>query len=310
MNPTLRYGSSGASVVLLQTLLNSALPGRPKLDTDGQFGPATHARVIEFQRSKGLVQDGVVGPATWAALAASAKPGGPSGGVLPVPPPVVPGAPPPAPPGMPGSESAARDRIVAFARQQYQEFGWHTNTTVGPTNPRIAGKRCAEPATRKRQGGVQICAIFTATGAPGSNRCLTLSTQAEAMYSRSYSAQERNNTDIVSWCGIFCLYCYMRSGLKLSSWPLKYSIGKPKPGDQLRIRTAGEQVQPGDIGIINPSQGNHHFIVTEVAGDRVSSIDGNAGLLMEIVKKDGQYGVSQVRASGGGFLTPIWEVVL
>lgn len=64
--PTLRMGSRGASVVELQTLLRNAgfNPGA----IDGIFGNMTHSAVIAFQRSKGLVQDGIVGVMTWTAL--------------------------------------------------------------------------------------------------------------------------------------------------------------------------------------------------------------------------------------------------
>ena len=58
----LRRGSSGERVRELQTLL--------KIKADGNFGPATEAAVVAFQRSKGLKADGIVGPKTWAALSA------------------------------------------------------------------------------------------------------------------------------------------------------------------------------------------------------------------------------------------------
>lgn len=64
--PTLRMGSQGAFVVELQQLLRSAgfNPGA----IDGIFGNQTRSAVIAFQRSKGLVQDGIVGVMTWTAL--------------------------------------------------------------------------------------------------------------------------------------------------------------------------------------------------------------------------------------------------
>lgn len=319
MNPTLTIGARGPAVVALQTALNRAMPqARPQLDTDGSFGSNTRNRVIEFQRARGLMPDGVVGPKTWAALAGAAvgAPGAPPGFPPPPPPPGQPPTPPPppaqntAPPAAPPAATGAGAKIVAVALQEYQAFGWFGNTSFNPLNPRIAGKRCSDPASRKRQGGEHLREIFAATGAPGSDRCLTLSQKAEAMYGRSYSASERNNTDIVSWCGIFALYCCKQAGLRLSNWPLKYSIGKPKATDEFRLRAPSEAPEPGDIGIIHPMKENHHFVITQVSGNSLSSIDGNSGMLMEITQKTGGYTVQQVRASGGGFITPIWERVL
>ncbi len=57
---TIRHGSEGYSVELIQRLLG--------LDVDGNFGRATEKAVIEYQKSHGLVPDGIVGPATWGAI--------------------------------------------------------------------------------------------------------------------------------------------------------------------------------------------------------------------------------------------------
>jgi N-acetyl-anhydromuramyl-L-alanine amidase AmpD len=64
--PTLKLGSKGADVVTLQNRLNAL--GCPCGAADGDFGPRTESAVKAFQKKKKLVQDGVVGPKTWAAL--------------------------------------------------------------------------------------------------------------------------------------------------------------------------------------------------------------------------------------------------
>lgn len=62
----LEDGSKGADVVKLQNRLKSVGFNPGKLD--GDFGPATKAAVIAFQKSQGLLADGVAGPRTLAAL--------------------------------------------------------------------------------------------------------------------------------------------------------------------------------------------------------------------------------------------------
>jgi peptidoglycan hydrolase-like protein with peptidoglycan-binding domain len=63
---TLKEGSSGPDVTALQQRLQAAGfdPGK----VDGEFGPGTEAAVMAFQKSEGLVPDGVAGPRTLAAL--------------------------------------------------------------------------------------------------------------------------------------------------------------------------------------------------------------------------------------------------
>lgn len=58
--PTLRRGSSGEEVKILQRRLG--------LTADGKFGPGTEAAVRAHQKKNGLTPDGIVGPRTWAVL--------------------------------------------------------------------------------------------------------------------------------------------------------------------------------------------------------------------------------------------------
>lgn len=58
--PLLKLGSKGASVGEIQRIL--------KITADEMFGPQTEKAVKEFQRDHGLLNDGKVGPATWALL--------------------------------------------------------------------------------------------------------------------------------------------------------------------------------------------------------------------------------------------------
>lgn len=69
----IRKGSKGNSVREAQCKLNAK---GAKLAVDGKFGPATDKAVRNFQRSKGLEVDGVVGPKTWGALNGKSSGGG------------------------------------------------------------------------------------------------------------------------------------------------------------------------------------------------------------------------------------------
>ena len=66
--PTLRKGSKGEYVTLLQTMLINRGYSCGAWGADGSFGNATDLAVRLFQEAKGLTVDGIVGPKTWAAL--------------------------------------------------------------------------------------------------------------------------------------------------------------------------------------------------------------------------------------------------
>ena len=68
VTPTqIKRNSKGFNVLKLQKLL---IAKGAKLSPDSIFGPITEAKVKEFQKSKGLQADGIVGPKTWKALTA------------------------------------------------------------------------------------------------------------------------------------------------------------------------------------------------------------------------------------------------
>ena len=67
-----QLGDVGGLVTEVQRLLNDGHGF--SLAVDGHFGSQTEAAVIEFQGRCGLIQDGVVGPATWEALHAPSTP--------------------------------------------------------------------------------------------------------------------------------------------------------------------------------------------------------------------------------------------
>lgn len=296
MKPTLRIASTGPIVKVLQDALNLAPSVLPALTPDGMFGMKTDAKVREFQGRNNLAKDGAVGPLTWGMLQPLVdefekfvKQ-------------IVP----------PQAEAAARQAIVDHALMQYNTFSWMGQ--VSPANHRIAGKICCDPVTRLRQGGLHISTIFAVAGA-NPQKCLTISKDAQDMYNGAgawepprppYTAKERNNVDIVSWCGIFATYVYKIAGLKFSGWPLKYyPFGKPREGDELQVVATPQR---GDIGIVDPMGGsNHHFIIVDFDGSTITSVDGNAGTYMEIINKT--YSMSEIKNRQGYFLSPIWDRV-
>lgn len=64
--PALKEGNTGAAVTALQVELKAH--GKYTGLIDGSFGPATRTAVINYQKSVGLVADGVAGPKTWGSL--------------------------------------------------------------------------------------------------------------------------------------------------------------------------------------------------------------------------------------------------
>ena len=112
--PTVRQGSRGEPVKMLQQLLNTV--GINAGTPDGVFGPKTTAAVKAFQKARGLTADGIVGPGTWRALGVGgAAAPAPSQAVAKTSSPPVPKAPPTAKP--PAAKTAAATTLQVAVRE-------------------------------------------------------------------------------------------------------------------------------------------------------------------------------------------------
>lgn len=72
--PTLRTGSTGPYVTLLQKRLIELGYDVGSTGADGKFGKNTKSAVVAFQSNSGLIADGICGPKTWEALDRTPQP--------------------------------------------------------------------------------------------------------------------------------------------------------------------------------------------------------------------------------------------
>jgi peptidoglycan hydrolase-like protein with peptidoglycan-binding domain len=169
MAALLTQGSTGPAVRQVQEALNKTGPSAlPKLKEDGIFGPKTRARVVEFQKSRGLVPDGIVGPKTRAALGTpggqpgTPTPGGGGGG-----------------PSKPIGDPAPVVNAVVAATQVAHTGGWRPQarfqglkimavTAIGGpgclTGPDLGGLVMSQPQITTLQGDDRLVAQAAATG--------------------------------------------------------------------------------------------------------------------------------------------------
>jgi peptidoglycan hydrolase-like protein with peptidoglycan-binding domain len=66
--PTLNVGSASSFVTKAQIRLKRNTSPAVPATIDGQYGPLTKSAVRQFQVSKGLLSDGIIGRTTWKAL--------------------------------------------------------------------------------------------------------------------------------------------------------------------------------------------------------------------------------------------------
>ena len=261
--PMLRMGSFGDAVKTLQSALNLwPKSGTAPLAADGAFGPKTDGKVREFQSGNKLVPDGIVGPASWNALQPLVDQ------ILTL-------------AGPPKSDLEAGERIASAASSALNVFGWGGSAAkANKFSIQIAAAICADPSDplRPRQGGVSLMSIFQLAGAKAiyTQRCPTISAEAEKLWQKNDGGAERNNKDLPAWCGIFCYYVYRCAGIDLGGW---ISHNSNMASGKFRRIFDPAQAFKGCIGVedgIAAFGRNHHFIVMDNSNGVISSIDGNS----------------------------------
>jgi hypothetical protein len=276
----LRFGSQGAEVRRLQEALNH-VPGSAHLVPDGMFGPLTHDRVCSFQKQRGLVADGIVGPLTLGVLK-------PFLDLLDK--------------AAPAMEAVLRERIRVEALAQHAMMGWnHPMQAPPPGALNISLRRMTDAATRARQGGPGLLSILHGGGAGANYQTRAMTIPAgmaageldpdDAVNDEREYSRRRNADDILSWCGVFALHVLRRSGVTVAGWAESGGLTSqvPKPGDPAGTRRALRQIAPvevgiGDIGVMSPAGRNHHFVVVGRNGGTLDTVDGNAGFHHSIVR--------------------------
>lgn len=303
--PTLRFGSIGEAVKLLQSGLNLAPSVQQRLTEDGQFGSKTRGRVMEFQNQKQIASDGVVGPVTWSQLEPFLQQ---LKGVIDQ-------------HGATGQEEAQlRQRIADMARSSFDVWGWGAKgIPQADGSGRIAAALGYGPSVggmRARQGGPALAMIYNMAGTGGGN-CLTITAKSEAAYRLPDTDPTKRglvNADIGSWCGIFATYCLRAAGLSQANWDRV----SHQNADYFSKLKYNDPVQRGDIGVYRytrfGAEVNHHFLIVEDSGPSatIHSIDGNVGMPDENVTATTWYSViaprkyfrETLRAAQTTFLRP------
>lgn len=235
----LRFGSRGNDVAQIQAALNKLPSIQARLVADGIYGTKTADRVRELQRKNGLVADGIFGLISFAILLKLL------GNVL--------GTPPGG--GPPDNKAAMRDATIREAAS-------------------LVGKVDFSQIVIGRPKGIDLVKDIFKDAA---DVALTDASFIDPL-TKAWSPQPFVGGKKKSWCGIFCVYCYRRAGLK----SLKWNIGVGAPTGPIGLNTWSpnfvQNIKRADMGAVATRQ--HHFLIEKVEPSNpytpgLETIDGN-----------------------------------
>jgi len=251
----LRFGSRGSDVAEIQAALNQLRSAQAKLMADGVYGNKTASRVKDFQRQNQLSADGIFGPISFAMLLKLL------GNILGTP-----------PGGPPDNKSAIRQATIREAAK-------------------LVGMVDFSQMVKGRPKGIDLVQDIFKDAA---DVTLTDANFIDPL-TKAWSPQPFVGGKKKSWCGIFCIYCYRKAGLK----GLKWNIATGGPTGPIKLNTWSPQfvqnIKLADMGAVATRQ--HHFLIEKVAPNNphtpsLETIDGNL-LAGRIERRKGHHRVGK-----------------
>ena len=130
----------------------------------------------------------------------------------------------------------------------------------------------------------ELVEIFKGAGIEAGGPSLADARASMALLSGCYVGG-RTAKHIRHWCGVFAVYLLKHYvGLPGISWSLTSSGLETKrnawggavyDGKHVTYMGGTGGIRPGDIAVVE--RAHHHFVVTDIVGNKLETVDGNAG---------------------------------
>ena len=291
-NTLLRMGDSGSSVKSLQEKLIARGYSCGASGADGSFGYDTYKAVKSFQQSCALDVDGIVGPATWAAL------GGIDNTIM----------------LRMGSKGDAVRRLQELliskgyscgASGADGDFGQGTYNAVCAFQE-ANGLDVDGVVGSQTWNALYGCGNYSVNigGSAGVQRFLDVA-RSQLGYVEGYENMTKYGawygSNGVAWCAMFVSWCASQAGI-LGSLVPRYSwcasgASWYRARGRYRTRTSGYRPLPGDIIFYSHGSDYYHTgIVEYVSGNEVHTIEGNTS---DAVRRR-TYDISNANINGYG----------
>jgi peptidoglycan hydrolase-like protein with peptidoglycan-binding domain len=285
--PTIRQGSKGPDVALLQKMLNT-IPQTlmQRLIEDGLFGRKTLERVVEFQRNAKLVADGVVGPQSWAMLDKLTQLFLPPGTTT---------------PGKLGtwSDERYRQAVLTIALAEALPVSKVSDLLQLPVlstadDPKPTGKTPTATPDAWRFGWPRLkqyydevsgvnAGFWSQTGELKVKGKVEVVTNLNGVRGNNWRAPNPADPHRggMHWCGIFAIWCWRQAGVR-AQWRFGFDpTGVKKQG----FSQSNPAPKPGDILVQGGSLVHHSLLLPDEAGpNHFLVINGNSDYQSVLIK--------------------------